>query len=211
VESESYSMTSGVPWLVLEEEDDEEWRPTMDFTRSGSFYVYGVGYGEELACRGRFESGELAQAYVAQTDNAHGEWHHVPASVPPTLMSVLRWVQRELVGGAGGPWYERFAWIDPSHEVRGERSFARVFEGGVPTGVVVAAEHGHDDQAAAYLIRTGDAPRLVYTLERLDVLTAMLENYLGEAQLGEWRMIPDDWANDLGSLAAAVLVIAGLR
>jgi hypothetical protein len=210
-ETESYSQTSGRPWLIVEEEDDAVWRVVMDFTGSGTFYLYSVGgFGEELACRGRFDTVEAAQAYAAQTDKVEGDWREVPATVPRSLLAVLRWAQRELGGGAGGPWYERFEWADGSQELHGERSFARVYENGVPVGVVIAAERGHDDEAAIYLMRPGDLPRLVYTLEHVRVLTSMVERYLGDVVLGEWRLLPDDWPRELGPLAAATLILAGL-
>lgn len=122
----------------------------------------------------------------------------------------LRWAQRELVGAAEGPWYERFDWTDQTVELSGSCSFARVFDAGVPVAAVVAGEREPDAEAAVYLLRPGDAPRLVYTLDRLDLLLAMVENYLGDVELGEWRALPDDWPRDLATLTPAVLTIAGL-
>ncbi len=206
-----YTQSHGAPWLILEEDEDDRWRVVMDSGEGGRFHLYGVGaYGEELACRGRFETVQRAQEHAAQAEHAQGEWHEVPTTVPRTLMATLRWAQRELAEGAQGPWYERFEWVDGSLELEGARSFARVFDGGVPVGAVVAAERGHEDEAAVYLLRLGDAPRLVYSLDRLDVLLGVLANYLGDVTLGEWRMLPDDWPHDLATLGPAVLVLAGV-
>jgi hypothetical protein len=140
---------------------------------------------------------------------ARGDWKDVPATVPRTLLATLRWAQRELTGAAAGPSYERYDWIDPALEPAGGRSFARVFEGGVPVAVAIAADEGHDGEAAIYLVRPGDGPR-VYTLDRPDMLRAMLGNYLGDVELGEWRALPDAWPRDLARLGPAVLVLAGL-
>lgn len=204
-----YQHTSTEPWLLVEEDDDEHWR--VLFSGEGRLYLYSVGgYGEELSCRGRFESIEEADA-AAERQLAGGDWDDVPASVPRTLMATLRWAQRELTGAAAGPWYERYDWIDSALEPAGTRSFARVFEDGVPVAVVVAAELGYEGEPAAYLLRPDDGPRLVYTLDRLDLLTAMLGNYLGDVELGEWRSLPESWPRDLARLGPAVLVLAGLQ
>jgi len=42
------------------------------------------------------------------------------------------------------------------------------------------------------------------------MLRAMLGNYLGDVELGEWRALPDAWPRDLARLGPAVLVLAGL-
>jgi hypothetical protein len=125
-------------------------------------------------------------------------------------MATLRWAQRELVGDVQGPWYERFEWVGDEVELDGARSFARVFEAGVPTGVLIAAERGHGNEAAVYLLRPSDAPRLVYSLDGLDALIGMLAHYLGDVELGEWRSVPESWPRDFATLGPAVLVLAGI-
>jgi hypothetical protein len=207
-----YTQTGGTPWLIVEEDDDDRWRFVTHAGRDGRFHLYRVGsYIEELTCCGRFETVKRAQAYAAQAEHASGDWHEVPDTVPRTLMAALRWAQREHgVVETAGRWYERFGWVDEAVEPKGARSFARVFEDGVPVGAMVAAELGHEDEAAVYLLRMGDAARFVYSLDRLDVLLGMLDNYLGDVQLGEWRALPDSWPRNLAALAPAVLLIAGV-
>jgi len=80
----------------------------------------------------------------------------------------------------------------------------------VPTGALIAAERRHEGDAAVYLLRRSDAPRLVYSLDRLNILLGMLPQYLGDVELGEWRSIPDNWPRDLATLGPAVLVLAGI-
>jgi hypothetical protein len=105
-------------------------------------------------------------------------------------------------------WYQRFDRVDGT--IAGERILAAVFEGEDVVGVVIGAEHGHDGEAAAYLVRPGDGVRHVYSLERLDSLKAILERYLGEVELSEWIPVPEDAPDDLASLAPVVLALAGL-
>jgi hypothetical protein len=206
-----YIESTGEPWLIVEEDEDERWQVVMDFGGGGRYHLYAIGaYGEELACRGRFGTVARAQEYAARAENARGEWQEVPPTVPRTLMATLRWAQRELVGDVQGPWFERFSWADSDVELEGARSFVRVFEAGLPTGVLVAAERRHEGESAVYLVRRGDAPRLVYSLDRLDVLLGMLPHYLGDIELGEWRSIPETWPRDLATLGPAVLVLAGI-
>ena len=109
-----------------------------------------------------------------------------------------------------GPWYTRFDWVDAELRVEGSRSFARVFDAGIPVAVAIAAERGLEDEAAVFLARPADAPRLLYSLDRLDALLGMIANYLGDVELGEWRALPDDWPRDLATLSRAVLVLAGV-
>jgi hypothetical protein len=111
---------------------------------------------------------------------------------------------------SGGAWYGRFDGIDGAATISGERRVSAVFEGDDVTGVVVAVEHGHDGEPAAYLVRPGDVLRHVYSLDTLDALTAMLERYLGEVELSEWIPVPEDAPSDLGSLGPVVLALAGL-
>jgi hypothetical protein len=112
--------------------------------------------------------------------------------------------------GSAEGWYSRFEPVDGAATVSGERLASAVFEGDDVTGVVVAAEHGHDREAAAYLVRPGDGVRHVYSLESLEALAAMLERYLGEVELSEWIPLPDDAPPDLAGLGAVVLKLAGL-
>jgi hypothetical protein len=107
-------------------------------------------------------------------------------------------------------WYGRFDRVDGAATIFGDRLVSAVFEGDDVTGVVVAAEHGHEGEPAAYLVRPGHGVRLVYSLESLDALTAMLERYLGEVELSEWIHVPEDAPSDLGSLGPFVLALAGL-
>lgn len=93
-----YTQSSGAPWLIVEEDEDDRWRVVMDFGGGGRFHLYAVGTYEELACRGRFETVERAQEYAARAEHARGEWQQVPATVPRTLLATLRWAQRELAG-----------------------------------------------------------------------------------------------------------------
>jgi hypothetical protein len=107
-------------------------------------------------------------------------------------------------------WYGRFDRVDGTATVSGERLASAVFEGDEVTGVVVAAEHGHEGEAAAYLVRPEDGVRHVYSLETLEALTAILERYLGEVELSEWIPLPEDAPSDLAGLGAVVLELAGL-
>jgi len=210
-EQGAYTPSGGTPWLIVEEEPDERWRVVASPGHGGRFHIYSVGTpgGEELMCRGAFETLEHAREYAARVEHAQDEWEPVPVHVPRTLLATLRWAQSELGGRSEGRWYERFDWVDPSVRVGGARSFARVFERGVPVAAVVAAAHDHGGEANAYLLRPRDAARFVYSLDRLDYLLAMLGNYLGDVELGEWRALPDEWPDDLAALGPAVLVLAG--
>jgi hypothetical protein len=107
-------------------------------------------------------------------------------------------------------WYGRFDGIDGTATISGERLVSAVFEGDHVTGVVVAAEHGHEGEPAAYLMRLGDGVRHVYSLESLEALTGMLERYLGEVELSEWIPVPEDAPSDLDGLGPVVLALAGL-
>ena len=107
-------------------------------------------------------------------------------------------------------WYSRFDRVDGTATASGERLASAVFEGDDVTGVVVAAEHGHEGEPAAYLVRPGDGVRHVYSLASLEALTAMLERYLGEVELSEWILLPEDAPDDLGTLGPVVLAMAGL-
>jgi len=107
-------------------------------------------------------------------------------------------------------WYCRFERVDGTAKASGERLASAVFEGDDVTGVVVVAEHGHEGEPAAYLVRPGDGVRHIYTLASLEALTAMLERYLGDVELSEWILLPDDAPDDLGGLGLAVLALAGL-
>jgi hypothetical protein len=206
-----YVHAGGAPWLIVEEDEDERWRVVMDFGGGGRFHLYAVGsFRQELTCRGRFETIAQAQDSAAHESHTAGEWRNVPAVVPPTLMATLRWAQRELAGSTAGSWYTRFDWVDGELRLEGSRSFARVFDAGVPVAVAIAAERGLEDEAAVFLARPADAPRLLYSLDRLDALVGMIGNYLGDVELGEWRELPDDWPRDLATLSRAVLVLAGV-
>jgi hypothetical protein len=107
-------------------------------------------------------------------------------------------------------WYSRFDRVDGTATASGERLASAVFEGDDVTGVVVAAEHGHEGEPAAYLVRPGDGVRHVYSLASLEALTAMLERYLGEVELSEWILMPEDAPDELDRLGAVVLRLAGL-
>jgi hypothetical protein len=183
----------GNPWLIVEEDDDPRWRPTMDFTGSGRYYVYGVEYlGDPLECRGRFDTLADAQAYVDRVDQAELEWEPLPDLVPRNLQAALRWVEREQHGIAGGAWYERFDWVEPTTVVEGARGFAPVLERGVQVAVLLAVEYGpgdeDEDEAGAYLLRHGDSPRFVYSLPGLEELLAVLPNYVA-VDLGPWQAL----------------------
>jgi hypothetical protein len=114
-------------------------------------------------------------------------------------------------GDRGDAWYDRFAPVAPETTLAGELQFVRVFEEGRPVAAVIAATDGPAGEPGAYLLRPRDDPRLVDTLERFDLLVAMLDNFLGDVELGEWRAIPGHWPRDLARLGPAVLVLAGLR
>jgi hypothetical protein len=113
-------------------------------------------------------------------------------------------------GAPSGEWYDRFDLVEGTAATSGERLVSAVFAVDEIVGVVVAAEHGHEGEAAAYLFRPGDGSRHIYSLERLVELTAMLERYLGEVELSEWIPVPDGAPNDLGGLGPVVLALAGL-
>jgi hypothetical protein len=126
------------------------------------------------------------------------------------LREELGRLQPQLAAPARAPaaWFERFDRVDGT--IAGERRAAAVFEGEDVVGVVIAAEHGHEGEAAAYLARPGDGIRLVYSLESIDSLTAMLERYLGEVELSEWIAVPEEAPADLAGLGPVVLALAGL-
>ncbi|HEY3184005.1 MAG TPA: hypothetical protein VGJ77_14285 [Gaiellaceae bacterium] len=111
----------------------------------------------------------------------------------------------------GEAWYDRFAPIPLETTLAGELQFVRLFEDGRPVAAVIAATDGPAGEPAAYLVRPGDDPRLVDTLERFDLLVATMDNALREVELGEWRALPGHWPRDLVRLGPAVLVLAGLR
>ncbi len=112
--------------------------------------------------------------------------------------------------GASRGRHDRFGRIDGSAPIAGERRAAAVFEGEEVVGVVVAAEHGHGGEAAAYLFRPGDGVRHLDSGESLETLMTMLERDLGEVELSEWIQVPDDAPDDLGGLGPVVLALAGL-
>ena len=112
--------------------------------------------------------------------------------------------------GASRGRHDRFGRIDGSAPIAGERRAAAVFEGEEVVGVVVAAEHGHGGEAAAYLFRPGGGVRHLNSGESLETLMTMLERDLGEVELSEWIHVPDDAPDDLGGLGPVVLALAGL-
>jgi hypothetical protein len=75
---------------------------------------------------------------------------------------------------------------------------------------VVAAEHGHGGEAAAYLFRPGGGVRHLNSGESLETLMTMLERDLGEVELSEWIQVPDDAPDHIGALGPVVLALAGL-
>jgi hypothetical protein len=113
-------------------------------------------------------------------------------------------------GAPPGEWYDRFDLVDSKAATSGKRLVSAVFDGDEVVGVVVVAEHGHEGEAGAYLLRPGDGSRHVYSLESLAELTAMLERYLGGVELSEWIAVPVGAPEDLGGLGPVVLALAGL-
>jgi len=126
------------------------------------------------------------------------------------LREELERLQGRARAGPSGVCYDRFDWVDASASIAGKRLLAAVFDDDQVVGVVVAAEHGHEGEPAAYLVRPGDGVRHVYSVGSLEALTNMLERYLGDAELSEWITLPADAPPDLGSLAPVVLALAGL-
>jgi hypothetical protein len=115
------------------------------------------------------------------------------------------------VNGAGARWYERFEAADGDPALGGDRSFVRLFDpdGGRFDAVLMAAERVSGD-AAVYLLRRGDPPRLVHALDDLGELLASLPDTVEERRLGEWREIPADVPRGLAATARWVAWTAGL-
>jgi hypothetical protein len=175
--------------------------PGVDGRRTdwqGARYVPGLGRGF-LGIWDRESPGEPVATFVV---SRRGE---------ARLLDELERLQPGSRGEASrDAWYGRFDRVDGKETVSGTRLASAVFEDDDVTGVVVAAEHGHEGEPAAYLVRPGDGIRHVYSLDSLEALTAMLERYLGEVELSEWITLPVDAPPDLRGLGAVVLTLVGL-
>ena len=205
----SYSQLGGFGWLVVAEEPDDDWQVVMDLEGKGSFYIYILDAFGPIACRGRFSMLDDAKAYVAQQEGNDVEWQDVQSHVPPTLLATLRWAERERHGSAGGPWYERFDWVKPASPVGGTLWGARVVSTASRSGRCSWPSTVQDDEAVAYLIRRGDGPRLIYSLDDFEALAGLLENYLGAVQLDDWFSLTEEWPRDLASLLEPMLLVTG--
>ena len=206
----AYAALPGGPWLVLEEEPDDSWRPAVPWG-SGRFYLYVFPREhvvESLVCHGAFASVEDAHE-AARSFGADGEWIDVPAGVPRDLLSTVRWVEAELEGEA---WYDRFEPVEGDPELVGARSFVRLYdpESRMPDAILVFARGDENHEAATYLVRAGDEPRLVYTLGDADALLSLLPNYLHERTFGEWREVARGAAPRLHATAAWASLIGSL-
>jgi hypothetical protein len=110
----------------------------------------------------------------------------------------------------GTDWAGRFGEVDGERRLDGRRSFARLFDGaGVPDAAVVVDVA--DDDAAAYLVRPADAPRLVEAVEDAELLFGALPDALDGREQGEWREIPEFVPRLLRATADWVVLTACLR
>jgi hypothetical protein len=107
-------------------------------------------------------------------------------------------------------WAGKFGEVDGERRLEGERSFARLFDtAGVPDAAVVVTVAGED--AAAYLVRPSEAPRLVEAEGDVELLFGALPEALGGRAQGEWREIPEFVPRPLRATADWVVMTACLR
>ena len=110
----------------------------------------------------------------------------------------------------GNDWAGRFGEVDGERRLDGERSFARLFDtAGVPEAALVVTIA--EDDAAAYLVRPAEAPRLVEAEDDVELLFGALPEALGGHAQGEWREIPEFVPRLLRATADWVVMTACLR
>lgn len=87
--------TAPGPWLLTEEDPDENWSPAHF---GGRFFVYvrgltGTETEDELdfLCQGNFPTEQHARE-AASRQHAEGEWRPVPDDVPRNLLATVRWL-----------------------------------------------------------------------------------------------------------------------
>ncbi|SRR6266545_1212974 len=92
----AYFQTWPGPWLLLEEDDGEQWPPIPPTGNPGRWFLYVFAYEGsddcfDLLCEGFFATRKEAQAYAARVYSTEGPWMPVPDDVPRDLLATIRW------------------------------------------------------------------------------------------------------------------------